>query len=202
MFVEHLSWVVPPAQRDSAVDLLSTLHHHMDASGGLVRSLSGHDVYNPNCLVSLTFWKSWEDLARFLASPRSSILSEQRANSAERPKPHHFELLWDWPQEAADTLAGESYWAIYDFYATRERLQALLEGLQHYVPALAGRQGFRSAALWLDKNNDCHVALATQWADRTVPDIQLPENIRDSGGQTIRSIVRARVTDQYHLGVV
>ncbi len=201
MFVEHLSWVVPRNQKESALNLLSLLHHKMDASGGLIRSLVGSDVYDPECLVSLTFWKGWEDLARFLSSPKAAVLSEHVANSTERPKPHHFEVLWDWPQEEVDTASGESYWALYRFSTDREHIEELLDGLRHYVPTLAGHDGFRCAGLWLDKNNDKHLAMATQWAKKEVPDLQFPDVVTNSG-ESVRSLVRIKVTDPYHLGVV
>jgi len=202
MFVEHLSWVVPRSQRESALNVLAQLHHHMDASGGLIRALAGSDVYNPSNLVSLTFWKSWEDLARFLAGPKSAILNDYSGAGAERPKPHHFEVVWDWPQEEVDTVSGESHWAFYRFATERRHIEALLDGLRHYVPTLGSHDGFRCAGIWLDKNNDSLPGLATQWSGKEVPDLEFPEAIRSAASETVRSVARIKVTDPYHLGVV
>jgi heme-degrading monooxygenase HmoA len=202
MFVELLSWTVPGSQKESSLNLLRALHHQMDTSGGMVRSLVGREVHNPDCLVSLTFWKSWEDVARFLASSGSSMLNEHRNNSSERPKPHHFEILWEWPQEEVDTKSGECFWSIHQFYPEPAAMNRLLDGLRHWAPSLSARGGFHCAALWLDKNNDSHVALATQWTGDGAPEVELPEEIRAAAGRSTLIVARVRVTDQYHLGVV
>lgn len=202
MFVELLSWTVPDNQKESALNLLRALHHQMDASGGMVRSLVGREVGNPDCLVSLTFWKSWEDVARFLASSGASMLNEHRNNSSERPKPHHFEILWEWPQEEVDTRSGECFWSIHELYPERAAVNRLLDGLRHWAPSLSASSGFRCAALWLDKNNDSCVALATQWTGDGAAEVALPEEILAAVGKTKQMVARVRVTDRYHLGVV
>jgi len=68
VFVELVLWLVPTRLKDSSLNLLRLQQHDMSSSGGLICSLAGHELYCQDNLVSVTFWKSWEDLARFLAS--------------------------------------------------------------------------------------------------------------------------------------
>jgi len=207
MFVERVSWTVPRDLRENSVNLLATLHHYMDSSGGLIRSLSGSELSCSESLVSITFWKGWEDLARFLASPKASLLTQSSAhNSQERLRPHHFEVVWQWPEEEVDTISGESFWAINDYYVDQGP-EALLDNLRQLAPGLARSHDFSCAGLWLDKNNGSHVALATHWSGSTPPSASAFDWNNKSGPyrpaikESQLSIFRVKVTDPFHLGV-
>jgi heme-degrading monooxygenase HmoA len=159
MFVEHITWTVSSGQEQNALRLLNAMAQHMDASGGLVRSLAGTDVTSDRKLVSLSFWKSWEDLSRFLSADKDQLLREP-----QNLRLHHFETIWEWPKEEVATISGEAIWAIHEIHAEEELVESLLDSLRHLAPSIKNMQGFHTAALWTDKTNYGHVVFATQWA--------------------------------------
>ena len=205
MFVEQLTWNVPSGGKESALRVLSMLHHHMDASGGLIKSLTGCDTGGGSLVLSLTFWKSWEDLSRFLAGPKASLLDEaQSVTGSQSIRPHHYEIVREWPSAEVDTVCGESHWMIHEFHASDDGSQALFDALGQTVPRLGHEDGFRRAELWLDKNNSTHVVLASQWSGDLEPDRRLVERLMAGGsgpGVSSCTTYKMRVSDPYHLGV-
>lgn len=159
MFVEQVTWNVSRGQEQNALRLLNSAAQQMDTSGGLVRSLVGQDVASEQRLISLNFWKSWEDLSRFLGKD-----SEFLRQSQQEIRLHHYETIWEWPDEEVATISGEAVWVIHDISAKDDEVESMLDSLRHLAPTIKNMQGFHTAALWMDKNNYGHIVFATQWA--------------------------------------
>ncbi len=207
MFVELVLWLVPTRLKDSSLNLLRLQQHDMSSSGGLICSLAGHELYCQDNLVSVTFWKSWEDLARFLASPKAGILAEKsRRQQIESPKPHHFEVVWDYPADEVDTISGPAFWAMHDFAAHDDKLNTLMAGLRHTVCDLSHQAGFRSGGLWIDKSNGHHVIVATQWSSDAPPSQQVVDLMLKSGvpsaTESSARLFAVTQTDPYHASVI
>lgn len=209
MYVERLSWVVPPELVESSLNLFAVLHHHMDASGGLIRALAGRDAKTEGHLISMTFWRDWENLSRFLASSKAALVAESAdGSSLDRPKPQHFEVVWEWPQEEVDTKSGEWHWALHDFMVEPARVEDLLVQARRFAPTLSHGDGFVTAGLWIDRNNPNHVVFASQWSSKAIPDIEVQsQSVNATQKDKIPfseqkiALYRVRATDPLHLGV-
>lgn len=200
MFVEHLTWTVPAEKRENALNLLAAMHHYMHASGGMVRCAAGCDASLETALSSLTFWKSWEDLARFLEGPKSSIIARSEGgNSCAPPVLHHYEIVWEYPAGEAARRESEFCAAVTEFDVSEREMEALLDGLRHGVPRLSECEGFASAGLWVDKSNPCHLALAVDWGAAGPPagntSGRILAGLLDSGRS---KLYRLKVTDPHH----
>ncbi len=191
MFVEQFSWTVNRSQKESSQQILQMLCHYMDSSGGLIRALSGEDLNNPDSLTCLSFWKSWDDLSRFLVSHKSACLDEiSKQQAAGKVKPHHFEAIWHWPGEITDDLNHQSCFAVHDFSADEGKMDILFDSLRHAVPRLQSHKGFHSASLWVDKNNSGHAVMATRWSESS-PDDSIIDAV------VLVATVKAKVTEAH-----
>jgi hypothetical protein len=157
MFVEQLSWLVPRDQAQSASQMLDATVHHMEGSGGFIRSFAGCETTNARHFLSLNFWKSWEDLSRFLGSKRAAFLSDYGKLSL-----HHYEVIWEWPGDEVNRSRRDGLWALHDFTIS-SNLDQLLATVRHEIPMYKSNPAFRDAGMWLDKNNPDHIVLAIQW---------------------------------------
>jgi len=80
----------------------------------------------------------------------------------EKPKPHHFEVVWEWPEEEVAVIAGAASWVLHHLVVTEGSLDPVLNSLRQYAPEMGKQDGFRSAGIWLDKSNGEHIVLAKQ----------------------------------------
>lgn len=175
MFVEKLEWLVPKEQKQNSLRLLAALRQSMETSGGLVQSLVGSDAECEERLLALNFWKSWEDLSRFLNVSKTPLFTGPNGKPSDRLQMHHYEIIWEWPEEEVNTLAGDPLWHIHDFHVNPEQIEGLLDGLRQLVPASRHNRAFRETAIWIDKNNNGHIILANQWATNEPPGMVLAE---------------------------
>jgi hypothetical protein len=207
MFVEQISWSVARGLKDDLLGELEVLSHHMDASGGLILPLIGYEVNCPDKLSCLSFWKSWEDLARFLASPGSDLLGQESLkHGVARPKPHHYEVIWQWPQEEVEQARGQSHWVVHEYEADENQIDVLFDNLRHGVPKMLKQRGFCTAGLWLDKRDNGHAAMATQWSHEADVDDSLLDaavllsSVQAKAKEISRSVYAMKTVDLHLVG--
>ncbi len=195
MFVEQAIWKVPRDRTVTSMTLLNTVAIDMHKSGGLVRFFSGEDIEEPQALMALSFWKCWEDLSRFMGSSRNTFLSE-----SSRLLLHQFEIVWEWPQEEVNTVYGDTYWALHEYTVTEEQIQSLLDAIRQSAPSLRGHNGFRSAAIWMDKHSRGHVVFAVQSSGAFVDLVERTASLFP--GDHSRRIVRLKAVNHMDLTVI
>jgi len=142
----------------------------MDSSGGMIQSLAGHNVEAEEQRVSLTFWKGWQDLERFLRSSKSKLFADTLQTATERLKPQYCEVVWKSSGYSVDTVDGITHWALNDFSAeSNQDMEALLDGLRLRCRKIARLNGFSGASIWIDKYSAKRVVLATHWSGELPP---------------------------------
>ena len=203
MFVEQVFWSVPSRLKDSSLQLLGAQHRDMGSSGGLITSLLGFEEGCQDNLISLSFWKSWEDLGRFLSGPKANLLTaSSETHRLERPHPHHFEIVWEWPGDEVDTISGSAHWAFHDFWSEDGKFDRLIEDLRSVVIELSHKEGIVSAGIWLNKNAHTHLALATQWREDSPPTketLELPLKAEELNVKESRvGVFKLSQTDSFH----
>lgn len=157
MYVEQAIWTVPADKCRTSLSALNAIAPEMHSSGGMIRLFTGEDVESPECLLGLSFWKCWEDLSRFMGSSKNTLMSE-----SSKMLLHQFEIVWEWPDEEVNTVYGDTYWALHDFTVDDNQVQELLSVLRQKSPGLRAHNGFRSAAIWIDKHTRGHIVFAVQ----------------------------------------
>jgi heme-degrading monooxygenase HmoA len=206
MYVQQLMWKTSSKQQANTLALLSGLHHHMDSSGGLIRCLVGSQGNSPDVLYSLSFWKSWEDLSRFLSSEKSSYLTlSALSNATERMQPKHYEVIWEFADDEINKLPGETFWAISDYQCQPKQEHVLLDALRHRCQALEQESVFAGASLWIDKNDPQHIAVATLWQGNSQGEEKANEMARNLGRGNLpvtefsSFVIKALIAKPHHL---
>ncbi len=160
--MEAVLWNVEGRQAENCLDRLQHLCHQMDSSGGLIKAVAGAEEGRGDRFVLITFWKSWDNVVRFLGAAKSDLLPKLGS-------PHSFEVVWQFPVEEVSASRSGNYLVAYDVYAG-ESSESVLEQLRSGVGRLSHESGFESAAIWIDRNNPRHLLLAAHWGSEACPD--------------------------------
>lgn len=150
--MEAVLWYVEGRQAENCLDRLQHLSHQMDSSGGLIKAVAGAELGRSSHFVLITFWKAWDNVARYLASAKSDMLPQLGS-------PQSFEVVWEFPKEEVAAARTGNYFLAYDVCADGEA-ENVLEHLRVGVGRLSHETGFESAAIWIDRNNANHLLLA------------------------------------------
>ncbi len=165
--MEAVFWSVDDNRIENRLQSLQSLCHQMDSSGGLIKAVAG--VGEKDKLVFITFWKSWDNVSRYLANAKSDILPKLGS-------PHHFEIIWQFPKEETSASLTGNHLALYDVYAEKTSAEALLEHLRTGAARLSHELGFQSAAIWIDRNDAEHMLFAAHWSSTESVDVERLES--------------------------
>lgn len=152
--MEAVFWSVEDKPAENCLERLQSLCHQMDSSGGLIKAIAG---IGQGKLAFVTFWKSWDNVSRYLANAKSDILPKLGS-------PHHFEIIWQFPKEETSASLTGNHLALYDVYAEKTSAEVLLEHLRTGAARLSHEAGFQSAAIWIDRNDAEHMLFAAHWS--------------------------------------